>query len=320
MQPLLQPLLQPASPGQSKVIRIGSGSFSNPMDAFPAFPNLQDSAAGFIEIPPFLPQEGDAARLKGHYEHKVRQGESLWKIAARSLEEAGHSHSSNKEIWRQVKSIIESNKARYPSLLKNPNLIHPDTCLDVPRPVDGPNRPDVPLPKPKPVPHPEPAPEPAPKPAPKPDVPPAPDGERADLVARKLADEAHRLEGIRPGQVIPGVPGNLGCATFVSAVLVHSGFDRSIMAANTHDLERHMLTQGFVRVPESERRAGDIVVGYTPGHRHGHTGVVTGRNEMVANSSRAGYAKPGTYEAIIGHFAQRLVYRYVGNADLASAQ
>src|SRR5271170_4966677 len=87
---------------------------------------------------------------------------------------------------------------------------------------------------------------------PKPIDPPfVPDDHHPDgPMASRIVDSARKLEGVRPGRIIPGVPGNLGCATFVSGALVEAGFDRSIMAANTHDLEHKMLEHGFIKVPE----------------------------------------------------------------------
>lgn len=59
-------------------------------------------------------------------EHTVQQGESLWRIAQRLLGDGN-----------RYREIVEANKDKYPSLLKNPDLIHSGWVLKVPITTGG---------------------------------------------------------------------------------------------------------------------------------------------------------------------------------------
>jgi len=59
-------------------------------------------------------------------EHTVQQGESLWRIAQRLLGDGN-----------RYREIVEANKDQYPSLLKNPDLIHSGWVLKVPVTTSG---------------------------------------------------------------------------------------------------------------------------------------------------------------------------------------
>lgn len=59
-------------------------------------------------------------------EHTVQQGESLWRIAQRLLGDGN-----------RYREIVEANKDQYPSLLKNPDLIHSGWVLKIPVTTGG---------------------------------------------------------------------------------------------------------------------------------------------------------------------------------------
>ena len=54
-------------------------------------------------------------------QYTVVRGDSLWKIAAKFL-------GNGRRFW----DLVEANKAKYPSLAKNPNLIYPGWVLTIP--------------------------------------------------------------------------------------------------------------------------------------------------------------------------------------------
>ncbi|HEY9684363.1 MAG TPA: LysM domain-containing protein [Drouetiella sp.] len=72
----------------------------------------------------------DGSQSAGHT-HEVQQGESLWRIARRSLRESG-APSGNQDIEKAIKQIVELNKGEHPSLESNPNLIQAGWNLKMP--------------------------------------------------------------------------------------------------------------------------------------------------------------------------------------------
>jgi hypothetical protein len=68
---------------------------------------------------------------QGANSHEVQQGESLWRIARRSLRESG-APSGNQDIEKAVKQIVELNKKEHPSLGSNPDLIQAGWNLKMP--------------------------------------------------------------------------------------------------------------------------------------------------------------------------------------------
>lgn len=67
------------------------------------------------------PAQAPAEAPKKLVEHTVKAGDSLWKIAQELLGDGN-----------RYREIVEANKDKYPSLLKNPDLIHAGWNLKVP--------------------------------------------------------------------------------------------------------------------------------------------------------------------------------------------
>ncbi len=84
----------------------------------------------------------DHAQPKNAYEdHAVKNGESLWQIAADSLRKNdSHGKFSADQVWQRMHSIVEANMTNHPEFKKNPFLIHPGDLLHVPnvdKPIEG---------------------------------------------------------------------------------------------------------------------------------------------------------------------------------------
>lgn len=85
-------------------------------------------------------------------------------------------------------------------------------------------------------------------------------------------------------QYDPSIPENLGCARFVSAVLQRT-YGLPITDAGIDGLEQSLRTYGFVAMPLSEARPGDIIIGHRAPGEPGHAAIYVGDNQIANNNS-----------------------------------
>ncbi|MBI4532668.1 MAG: C40 family peptidase [Candidatus Melainabacteria bacterium] len=85
-------------------------------------------------------------------------------------------------------------------------------------------------------------------------------------------------------QYDPRVPENLGCARFVSAVLQRT-YGLPITDASVDGLEQSLQSNGFVAMPLSQARPGDIIIAHRAPGKPGHAAIYMGNNEVANNNS-----------------------------------
>lgn len=106
-------------------------------------------------------------------------------------------------------------------------------------------------------------------------------GDKIAALAKTAADQHQQL-----WKADPGVPGDLGCASSVSAVLRQGG--TNIDQINTKNLGTALKTQGWQTTPNPQ--PGDVVIGERSSDRSqpGHTGIVGQGGVVYDNNSNTG--------------------------------
>ena len=87
-----------------------------------------------------------------------------------------------------------------------------------------------------------------------------------------------------------GVPTNVCCANFVSAVLVEAGqLPAGQQTAGVQELKQTLHANGWTQVPMSEARRGDVVIQqgeWSNGRRASHTVLVSGPGQTIGSNNR----------------------------------
>ncbi len=207
---------------------------------------------------------------KGSQEYTVVSGDSLWAIASRFLGDGS-------KYW----DIVEANKDKYPSLVKNPNLIYPGWVLTIPggsgTTSPGSNNGDN-------------------KPGNN-----DPGSGDATGVAAKVAQVAasfpSRYNGYQKFPYAAGTEGgNLGCANVVSAALKEAGVP--VWSLNVTGVKNGLLglkaPNNWKIVHPPPYQPGDVVCWSAPsGSIHGHIGIVCKNgNSLMAMNNSSGKRKP----------------------------
>lgn len=112
-------------------------------------------------------------------------------------------------------------------------------------------------------------------------------GNAAAIAERYLGRNASELRSDRTDNLPmqAGVPANVCCANFVSAVLTEAGQ----LPANLHtnsvaQLDRTLRSRGWTEVPASQARPGDVVI--IQGGGVSHTVLVSGPGQTIGSNNR----------------------------------
>lgn len=114
----------------------GSCRVENPCSPFkPDYSGNSDSARAWNKEA--KQQKGKEIEVGPDGKYEVKQGDSLWGIAERSLKKEG-GKASQAEVQKRVKELVEANKEQYPGLDCNPNLLKRGSKLIVPGQAEKP--------------------------------------------------------------------------------------------------------------------------------------------------------------------------------------
>ncbi len=202
--------------------------------------------------------------------YTVKPGDSLSKIAGKLL--------GSSSRWRE---IVNANKARYPSLAKNPNLIYPGWTLTIPN--SSSNNGQI-----------------AQKNNPKTsDVFTTATGSPSEIGA-KVANEAmnlvHKYNGYKKFPYAAGTDGgNLGCANVVSTALIAAGVLNN-MQLNCDMVMKDLLAVGWKKVEVPPYQEGDVLTWTTNRGPGRHIGIIVKRgNNYQAMSNSSSKRKPNVH-------------------------
>lgn len=109
-------------------------------------------------------------------------------------------------------------------------------------------------------------------------------GYENNLYSQRTRDMVYSMLGRSIRQYDPSIPERLGCARFVSVAL-NRATGLNIHDANVNGLERSLINNGFVAVPLSQARAGDVIIAKRGAGKHGHAAIYMGDGKIANNSS-----------------------------------
>ena len=119
-----------------------------------------------------------------------------------------------------------------------------------------------------------------------------PHANAAAVAEQYLGQNASSLRGDRSDNLPmqAGIPTNVCCANFVSAVLVEAGqLPPGQQTASVQTLKETLQSNGWTQVPASQAQRGDVVIqqGQWPGGgRASHTQIVSGPNQTIGSNNR----------------------------------
>jgi spore coat assembly protein SafA len=125
-------------------------------------------------------------------------------------------------------------------------------------------------------------------------------GDVAEIAKKYLGQNASALKA-NTGDDLPmnaGVPSDICCANFVSAVLTEAGqLPASQHTDSVQQLKDTLMSRGWSAVPMSEAKPGDVVI--MQGGGISHTEIVSGPNQMIgSNNANADGSQRVTYNSL----------------------